>query len=65
MDFHHKDPKEKDFNIGDFLRDKPFNKSAEKELDKCMLLCANCHREEHVRLNNSNKDKNKLENYLN
>ena len=50
MDFHHKDPKEKDFGIAQ----KGYTRSWEKvksELDKCLLLCKNCHNEEHERLN--------------
>lgn len=43
-DFHHIDPKRKDFTIGKqhltFERLKP-------ELDKCMLVCSNCHRKIH------------------
>ena len=49
MDFHHRDPKEKDFGIGE----KGYTRSWEKvklELDKCLLLCKNCHSEEHERL---------------
>lgn len=45
LEFHHKDPKEKEFVIGQFR-----NKSKEvilKEIDKCIVLCANCHRKEH------------------
>jgi len=45
MEFHHKDPAQKDFIIG-----RCHNKSWEvvkKELCKCELLCANCHRIEH------------------
>ena len=45
LDFHHKNPLEKDFEIG---RKKLL--SFEKlriELDKCELLCRNCHAEEH------------------
>ena len=44
LGFHHLDPKEKDFNIGR----KGFTRSWEKikkELDKCILVCANCHGE--------------------
>lgn len=46
FDFHHLDPKEKDFTIGS-------NSSIswdklKIELDKCVLLCANCHREVHA-----------------
>jgi hypothetical protein len=45
FDFHHRDPNEKDFAIGEykswaFERLKP-------ELDKCDLLCAICHRKIH------------------
>lgn len=49
LDFHHKDPNEKDFCISD----RNINQNWEeikKELDKCEMLCANCHREEHVKL---------------
>ena len=45
LDFHHKDMNEKEFNIsGGSL--KSFEK-LKPELDKCILLCANCHREIH------------------
>ena len=45
LDFHHRDPKEKDFNIAH--RKMILNEAIKKELDKCDLLCSNCHREEH------------------
>lgn len=51
LEFHHKDPSEKEFGIGH----KGYTRSFEKvknELDKCVMLCANCHREEHERLRN-------------
>lgn len=44
-DFHHVEPKEKKFLIStNLLRNK---KSLWEELDKCILLCSNCHRLEH------------------
>jgi hypothetical protein len=46
LEFHHLDPNEKDFGI----TAKGFTRSWEKtkiELDKCIMLCANCHAEEH------------------
>ncbi len=46
LEFHHKDPNQKDFGIGE----KGYTRSWEKikiELDKCILVCANCHREIH------------------
>lgn len=45
FEFHHKDPKIKDSDLSKMLL-----LSKEKfymELDKCVLLCANCHRLEH------------------
>lgn len=46
LEFHHKNPKEKDFSISDRNLTLHWNE-IKKELDKCSLLCANCHREEH------------------
>ena len=45
LEFHHLDPKEKDF-VWTKLRELSWVKITE-ELKKCVLLCANCHREEH------------------
>lgn len=49
MDFHHRDPSQKDFSIGAKGITRSFE-SMKAELDKCLLLCSNCHREEHARL---------------
>lgn len=49
LEFHHKDPSHKDFGISAKGITWSFDKIKE-ELDKCVMLCANCHREEHVRL---------------
>ena len=46
LEFHHLDPKEKDFSISTNIKSLDLIK---KELDKCILLCANCHREEHFK----------------
>lgn len=46
LEFHHLNPNEKEFGIGS----KGYTRSWEKikmELDKCILVCANCHRELH------------------
>ena len=48
FDFHHKDPTTKDVTISDAI-----NRSWKNlilEVDKCILLCSNCHRIEHERL---------------
>ncbi len=46
LDFHHKDPSEKDFSIGR-TRTMKLSKRVKEELDKCILICSNCHREIH------------------
>ena len=47
LEFHHLDPKIKDQNMAkQSARNLPFEKM-KKELDKCVLLCANCHRGVH------------------
>lgn len=46
LDFHHINPKEKDFVISRKKHRSDWS-LIKKELDKCELLCANCHREEH------------------
>lgn len=50
LEFHHLDPTKKDFNLS-HLKKYTFNKVITDELDKCILLCANCHREIHNELN--------------
>lgn len=49
LDFHHLDPTQKEFTLAK-KRGCSFNDEIKNELDKCSLLCANCHREEHARL---------------
>lgn len=44
-DFHHTDPSKKDFTIG--KSSKAFD-AIKSELDKCILLCAVCHRKRHA-----------------
>jgi hypothetical protein len=53
LEFHHKDMNEKEFNISresNMCLDS-FKKKVTPELDKCALLCANCHRTEHAKWN--------------
>jgi len=47
LEFHHTDPSGKDFSISDKGYTRGWNK-VKKELDKCVLVCANCHREIHA-----------------
>ena len=48
FDFHHSDPKEKDFDWSKMRLCSV--KKLTNELDKCILLCANCHRIIHAEL---------------
>ncbi len=45
LEFHHREPGEKDFDISRTRTN--FREETQKELDKCDLLCSNCHRETH------------------
>ncbi len=49
LDFHHLDPSKKDFSIGK-LKNYSFSDKIKNELNKCILVCANCHREIHAKL---------------
>ena len=47
LDYHHLDPNVKDMNISRMLSNRSNIKDVEQEIDKCIVLCANCHREFH------------------
>lgn len=47
LEFHHKDPSKKEFGIGNKGYTRGW-KDIKIELDKCDLVCANCHREIHA-----------------
>lgn len=47
LDFHHKDPSIKDAGIARMTSNKNKIEDIQKEIDKCVVLCSNCHREFH------------------
>jgi hypothetical protein len=49
FDFHHIDKNTKDYDITKLIRNNNW-KLIKKELDKCQLLCATCHREEEFKI---------------
>jgi 5-methylcytosine-specific restriction endonuclease McrA len=49
LEFHHLDPNEKDFNISKSGHSRSWER-VKNELDKCVLLCSNCHKETHEEL---------------
>ena len=46
LDFHHMDPAEKEYTVSKLVSNGMFTK-AYKEIKKCIVLCANCHRKHH------------------
>lgn len=49
LSFHHKDASKKDFGLSASGLTRSWEKT-KAELDKCILVCANCHMEIHERL---------------
>jgi len=45
LDFHHKNPDKKDFNVSS--KKSLTLERLKKEVDKCIMLCKNCHTEIH------------------
>ena len=48
LEFHHLDPSQKDFGVSTCLT--MDMSSLKQEVDKCILLCSNCHAEVHQEL---------------
>lgn len=51
LEFHHIDPKTKDFSLSTDGLTRSW-KRIKVELDKCILVCSNCHKEIHSETNN-------------
>lgn len=56
LDFHHLNPEEKEFSISD-KNIKLDWQEVKKEIDKCILICSNCHREIHAGVRKYDKTK--------
>ena len=52
LDFHHKNRKEKEKGICFFMMNGYAIKTIKKEIEKCEILCANCHRKLHYENSN-------------
>jgi 5-methylcytosine-specific restriction endonuclease McrA len=48
LEFHHLDPTQKDFQIS--KASNPSWENVKEELKKCVMLCSNCHAEEHEKI---------------
>ena len=49
LDFHHLDPSQKDRSVSKGMSSWSYDRVM-AEIQKCIVLCANCHRKEHKRL---------------
>ena len=47
LEFHHVDPKEKDKNVSRLIKSK-INQQVIDEINKCVLVCSNCHKMIHA-----------------
>jgi len=50
LDFHHENPKEKEREVSHYVRNDQYKKAME-EVEKCIVLCSNCHRIYHYEEN--------------
>jgi hypothetical protein len=55
LQFHHLNLEEKVFNISDAARHGTSLDRIEKEMQKCIVLCANCHAIRHYHMRNRNR----------
>jgi hypothetical protein len=51
LEFHHLDPSIKEGNLSGMWKSHSIN-TIEREIEKCVVLCSNCHKIEHWNLNN-------------
>ena len=54
LHFHHLDPSIKEIDLSTAVRLGWSKDKLEKEINKCVVLCANCHAKEHYSLNMNN-----------
>ena len=52
LNFHHLEPEHKDFGISSYGHSRSWER-VRAELDKCILVCANCHAELHMGLDSN------------
>jgi hypothetical protein len=48
LEFHHTDPKQKEFKISGALRRSKNVEEVLREIEKCIVLCSNCHKKLHA-----------------
>ncbi len=63
LDFHHLDPKNKVASVANMMRFGFSLEAVQAEIEKCLLLCANCHRKVHRRRKKAVKAIKQLESW--
>lgn len=53
LEFHHSNPKEKEYTIGVIVYGTYSIETIMKEIKKCEVLCSNCHNKEHYKYENA------------
>ena len=56
LQFHHRDPQKKEFNLSKAVTDGYSIERIKREVAKCTVLCANCHAKEHYEWARRNKE---------
>ena len=56
LQFHHLNAEEKMFNIADAVRNGTSLDRIKKEIEKCIVLCANCHAIRHYNMRNKQQN---------
>lgn len=56
LDFHHKDPSKKEYNLGYLIGTGQSFAKINREIGKCELLCKNCHAEVHEEIRMAAKE---------
>jgi hypothetical protein len=50
LDFHHLNGKDKDFSVSNMMYSTYSKEKIMKEIEKCVILCSNCHRKVHANI---------------
>ena len=64
LDFHHRDPDAKEMAVGEMITYGYGTEPLQEEIEKCEVLCANCHRKKHGEDGDGRSDKSELRCWL-
>jgi hypothetical protein len=55
LQFHHPNPEDKEFNVADAVRNGTSLDRIKNKIEKCIVLCANCHAIRHYNMRQKNQ----------